>query len=683
MASTLTDIPSEVVLEHLLPVLSIKEITSLSAVNRQLHALTSDPTFWRLKTTTDFAFSPSALPPSPSSSWWKRVYLGLLQPRAFVWGSSDHGRLGGAELGQSVRRFGRFVDSPAEIVIGDAEAGGRTWTESFGDTLRSVVGGGGPTTRRSAAGVGEGQEEGKAGVVELQAGGWSFTARCSDGSVWVWGQLDGTIIRFRAPSWEDKNCQCPEPTKIPLPCKAEAISAGRRHLLVLDADNLVWELRAWGKAYHHTAPALTAPSNYGTNRHPPHIVQLSTGWDHSAALASDGGIHVWFPFSDAYEEGLTADDKLNGPIGVYTDRDGDVEDSRALKWGTAGNDVVITLPEIPGRPVLDAHDEEWTDLGAETLTGEPKSQKTRKELEEGWQEYEASRTAGTLAEGQTVVRIASGLDFLIALRKNGEVWFTRVKDREAILWQYLPYFSSPSITHITAQFESITTYATPTAHSPSSAVYHARLPTASPSFGETFQPDSLPELQNQGVIQVALGDYHYAALTSRGEMYTWGQGGSGQLGLGGGGRGGDEPNRVVFSDGGDDGNFVFAITAGGWHTGALLLGDPKVRREKEATRKQARAQPSPLHRSVNLTYDIGDSAGLVNMPGAFPNAVPTAPRAGNHTIPAGSITIPRGGVRAMPFFRVGFAGRGAMMGRGRGQRRGNDSDDARNVPGPE
>ena len=61
------------------------------------------------------------------------------------------------------------------------------------------------------------------------------------------GQLDGTIIRFSAPSWEDSHCQVPEPTRMPLPCRADAISAGRRHLLVLDEDNLIWEQRSWGR----------------------------------------------------------------------------------------------------------------------------------------------------------------------------------------------------------------------------------------------------------------------------------------------------------------------------------------------------------------------------------------------------------------------------------------------------
>lgn len=98
-------------------------------------------------------------------------------------------------------------------------------------------------------------------IVEMQAGGWSFAARDVEGKVWVWGvsrsqnggsqadaigQLDGDLPAFRIASWADKYERVPEPTPIPLPCRAEAISVGRCHMLILDEDNLIWEMKAWG-----------------------------------------------------------------------------------------------------------------------------------------------------------------------------------------------------------------------------------------------------------------------------------------------------------------------------------------------------------------------------------------------------------------------------------------------------
>jgi len=108
------------------------------------------------------------------------------------------------------------------------------------------------------------------------------------------------------------------------------------------------------------------------------------------------------------------------------------------------------------------------------------------------------------------------------------------------------------------------------------------------------RPDDLPELQDKGIIQVALGDYHYAALTASGEMWTWGQGNNGALGLGlapGRIKTTTVPQRVVFpgdgdeEEGGEKGEkqFIFAITAAGWHTGALVLGGRKKHRDPSAT----------------------------------------------------------------------------------------------------
>lgn len=108
-------------------------------------------------------------------------------------------------------------------------------------------------------------------------------------------------------------------------------------------------------------------------------------------------------------------------------------------------------------------------------------------------------------------------------------------------------------------------------------------------------PDIKPELQNRSVISVAIGDWHNAALTADGKVLTWGKFSSGALGLGdpaklppgapgaytNGGRGEPRsvgvPTEVRFDyelvESKD--RFAFAITAAGWHTGALVI-DPDV-----------------------------------------------------------------------------------------------------------
>lgn len=81
-------------------------------------------------------------------------------------------------------------------------------------------------------------------------------------------------------------------------------------------------------------------------------------------------------------------------------------------------------------------------------------------------------------------------------------------------------------------------------------------------------PRKITSLQKLRIIQVALGSYHTAVLTSEGEVYSFGHGSSGQLGLGNA----DDvhsPTKVkglVFK-----GDPVIQIAAGYEHTAALTL----------------------------------------------------------------------------------------------------------------
>jgi hypothetical protein len=79
------------------------------------------------------------------------------------------------------------VRTPREITE-QFRPGGREWKAVLRDSLAKAVGRGG-----GEAEVLDGAKEaqrmaGGVGVVEMQAGGWSFTARDMEGGVWVWGQ---------------------------------------------------------------------------------------------------------------------------------------------------------------------------------------------------------------------------------------------------------------------------------------------------------------------------------------------------------------------------------------------------------------------------------------------------------------------------------------------------------------
>ena len=175
-------------------------------------------------------------------------------------------------------------------------------------------------------------------------------------------------------------------------------------------------------------------------------------------------------------------------------------------------------------------------------------------------------------------------------------------------------------------------------------------PNAHEPQGSVITRDILADLQNKNVIAVALGDYHFGALTAEGHLLTWGKYQAGSLGLGDpahipvGESGGfatreaqerhasgawgltppevKTPTRVMFSK--KESRYCFAAVAAGWHFGALVL-------------------------DVDGQVDDDDDSAR---PEGFPGGGDGPP--GGYTLP-----IQRGGA---PFHRVGFAGRGAFRG---------------------
>jgi SCF-associated factor 1 len=154
-------------------------------------------------------------------------------------------------------------------------------------------------------------------------------------------------------------------------------------------------------------------------------------------------------------------------------------------------------------------------------------------------------------------------------------------------------------------------------------------------------------LAEKTIIQVALGDHHHAALTSQGEVYTWGEGSNGQLGLGDGRHTVPEPRKVIFAgDDPENQSFVFGITAGGWHTGALVLGSRASDKSREEVRVKDEKSKEKDREDEN--EERGGTRGIQD-----------EVQAGTDGDGMGRIAL------GSPHFRIGFAGRGAMSGMGR------------------
>lgn len=131
---------------------------------------------------------------------------------------------------------------------------------------------------------------------------------------------------------------------------------------------------------------------------------------------------------------MTVDGELNGPPGVDDNRRSNQR--RYLKWGTVG-DVVHELPPLPDRP-------EWDEV---KYPSPPGLQRTREEIEKEWVDHEDTKgwtDAKGAEEEIKVVTVASGADYIIALRRNGEVWYRRLGDsyNAAVEWEYVSHTSS-------------------------------------------------------------------------------------------------------------------------------------------------------------------------------------------------------------------------------------------------
>lgn len=207
-------------------------------------------------------------------------------------------------------------------------------------------------------------------------------------------------------------------------------------------------------------------------------------------------------------------------------------------------------------------------------------------------------------------------------------------------------------------------------------------------------PKVIPELQNRNVISVVLGDYHYCALTSNGEVFSWGKYSKGALGLGSPSsdrhpaprfrfnmapilqipteqprpRDADVPTRVSFDheDGVRD-RYVFAVAAAGWHCGALVIDlHSSSSASAEANPKVEPNQASANERMEDHTRrdaEAGTSQPIAALPrrteGEGATQVPqiTLPIVrDHHAVQDRRHVIPR----------IGYAARGAYIGRGRG-----------------
>lgn len=545
----IADIPVEVFLDNLLPLTELRDVLSLGSTNKLFAVVCADETFWRRRCQADFNFTSQE---TARRSGWKKLYRGLSHPKIFVWGERANGRLGSKDI---PRGFRRGVPYPIEVKI--------------------------PGSR----------------VVSLVAGGMSFHAIDTKGSMYVWGTLDGESPALNSEGFAMKYKPAPEPHKLLMPNPIRTVSCGRLHSMALDSKNQVWTFVTWGRPFRLESPMLDC-SSPGTTP-----MQAECGWSFCFILTQSGDVLVFWP--------------SEGEIGQIYDKENDAmdEEGDCNAYGTEDHCIPCITWSLRADPLQIPPIPQLPDLESTGVSQEESSEATN------------------------LIKIAAFDNHLIGLTNKGHVLkFGDLSNEYSFdrttRWQYLKNFSELSkvaahpafrdentglqapaslrITHITAHFETFVAYSTASSSITLMGDVHTN---------EESQPEIIPELQNRSVISIVLGDYHYGALTADGQLLTWGQYSHGALGLGVptdlplGTPGGYstqsrldqsrrsqwgplEPPRVAspspvhFNYGKNPGGrrFCFAATAAGWHAGALVVC---LEPEKEVYDDSTEPEPKP------------------------------------------------------------------------------------------
>ncbi|KAF9453914.1 RCC1/BLIP-II [Macrolepiota fuliginosa MF-IS2] len=576
---TLSDLPLEVLLDNLFPILPTADLLRLATTSKGFSSLGSDESLWRRKLRDDFNFDGAG---TARRAGWKFIYRGLSKPRVFVWGERSHGRLG-------LNRFPKHAKDGVPFPMQLSTPG--------------------------------------ASIIKLIAGGMSFHALDTQGNVHVWGALHGLSYALVNDGYSRKEKVAKTPLKLRLPNPVRSISCGRLHSSALDNKNKIWTFVNWGRPFELASPLLSQPDS--------EPIQIECGWSFSSALLKNGEVLVWWPTTGSLAEIIRAEgDRLdNQSIGQAQAVDGVIP---CHTW-TVTLDPVL-LPSLPPLPDITNAEEEF------------KKNPPR------------------------LIEVGGMEDQLVGLTNYGHVLkYNGLHNEQATTsdWHYLPEFSELSrvrqlpefsdgegvdkiappeslkITHVSAHFRHFFAYST----GASSVVLQGESTTASSS-----KPKVISELQNKDVISVVLGDYHNAALTANGKLYTWGQFSNGALGLGDplmlplGAPGGfnDEnqllrardrghgtppdvavPTEVKFDHGrkAAKDRFCFDVTAAGWHTGALVIDLEDENEEEEGIEWESEEELRS-----GFSHDHWQSPPIIPLRGTA------------------------------PAFRIGFAGRG----RGRG-----------------
>lgn len=286
---TLADLPPEVLLDNLCPVLPIADLLGLASTSKYFASLFSDETLWRRRLRGDFNFDGEG---TARRTGWKFIYRGLYNPKVFVWGDRTNHRLG---LKRFPNHADRGVPFPMQLHIPGAS------------------------------------------IIKLMACGMSFHALDTQGNVHVWGTLDGSTYALTADGYSQKGKAAPTPLKLQLPNPVRSISCGRLHSNALDNKNIIWTFVNWGRPFRLSSPMLSQPDY--------EPLQVECGWSFSCVLMKNGEVLVWWPSTGALADEIRDESERLGETAIAQAEAGVIQ---CHTWAATVDPVLLpSLPPLP------------------------------------------------------------------------------------------------------------------------------------------------------------------------------------------------------------------------------------------------------------------------------------------------------------------------------------------------
>lgn len=323
-------------------------------------------------------------------------------------------------------------------------------------------------------------------IADLQCGGWSTTLLTAKGALYTLGVLDGL-------KWDQANQQVrdtptplrfppgfPQPQERHYPATAvKQFSSGRAHVLALSDSGRIW---SW---HHRDLPSVHVKfvnhetRETGGEQGEGTVKKVVAGWNKSSALVNGTGIVLWEPLQLSREEIDVADAAL-----------------------------VLETQVVPRTGTRHVDDE--TDTIGEVLNF-------------------------TLLEDTIIFNTSLGKVFAALISWTAESQTVHEPVELAIPLAEGAAPDASWVTDVQGSFRSFAVFTK--AGAVLTSTQDAIMPLVQGHDGDWHPFKRIPALQNQQVISLAFGDYHFHALHAPGYITSWGvePNSCGALGIGGNG----------------------------------------------------------------------------------------------------------------------------------------------------